>query len=50
MLEMNKLVPEIVKNFDLTLSMSKEEWKTTNFWFVKPERLPVTVSRYTSQK
>jgi len=43
-LEMSKLVPEIVKNFDLTLGMRKDEWKTINYWFVKPEKLPVTVS------
>jgi hypothetical protein len=43
MLEMSKLIPEIVKNFDLVLEMPKEQWKTVNYWFVKPERLPVTV-------
>ncbi|KAF2034608.1 cytochrome protein [Setomelanomma holmii] len=42
-LEMNKLVPEIVKKFDLALGMPKEDWKTINYWFVKPERLPVTI-------
>ncbi|KAF2818629.1 cytochrome P450 [Ophiobolus disseminans] len=42
-LEMSKLVPEIVKNFDLTLGMPKEEWKTVNHWFVMPEKLPVTL-------
>jgi cytochrome P450 len=42
-LEMSKLVPEIVKSFDLKLGMPKEEWKTINYWFVKPEKFPVTV-------
>jgi len=43
MLEMSKLVPEIVKKFDLKLEMPKENWKTINYWFVKPEKLPVTL-------
>ncbi|KAF2008693.1 cytochrome P450 oxidoreductase [Aaosphaeria arxii CBS 175.79] len=42
-LEMSKLVPEIVRTLDLDLTISKEQWKTINYWFVKPERLPVTV-------
>ncbi|KAF1841205.1 cytochrome P450 CYP5080B3 [Cucurbitaria berberidis CBS 394.84] len=45
-LEMSKLIPEIVKNFDLTLGMQKEQWKTINYWFVKPEKLPVAVNRH----
>ncbi|KAH7072636.1 cytochrome protein [Paraphoma chrysanthemicola] len=49
-LEMNKLVPEIVKRFDLTLGMSKDDWKTINYWFVKPEKLPVTVSQHQANK
>ncbi|KAH7122797.1 cytochrome protein [Dendryphion nanum] len=49
-LEMCKLVPEIVKNFDLTLGMRKEQWKTINYWFVKPEKLPVTVRCHVSEK
>ena len=43
-MEMSKLVPEMVKSFDMRLGMPKEGWKTINYWFVKPERLPVTVS------
>lgn len=45
MLEMCKLVPEIVKSFDLNLDMPKETWNTINYWFVKPEKFPVTVSQ-----
>jgi hypothetical protein len=40
---MSKLVPEIVKKFELELAMPKEAWKTVNYWFVKPEKLPVTI-------
>lgn len=47
---MNKLIPEIVKCFDLRLAMPKEEWKTINYWFVKPEKLPVTVSSMGTEK
>ncbi|KAH7346983.1 cytochrome P450 [Pyrenochaeta sp. MPI-SDFR-AT-0127] len=44
-LEISKLVPEIVKNFDLKLAMPEEQWRATNYWFVKPEKLPVIVSK-----
>jgi len=44
-LEMSKLIPELLKMFDFTLAMPKEEWKSKNYWFVKPEKLPCTISR-----
>ncbi|KAJ4984443.1 Pisatin demethylase 18 [Stagonosporopsis vannaccii] len=46
-LEMSKLIPEMAKSFDFALAMSKDEWKTINYWFVKPERLPVTIQKHT---
>ncbi|KAF3003237.1 hypothetical protein E8E13_010009 [Curvularia kusanoi] len=44
-LEMAKLIPDLVKAFDFTLDMPQEEWKTVNYWFVKPERFPVRLER-----
>lgn len=44
---MSKLVPEIVKNFDMALEMRKEDWNTINYWFVKPEKFPVTIRQHT---
>lgn len=49
-LEMSKLVPEIVKSFEFRLEMPKDQWKTINYWFVKPERFPVTVQRFANAK
>lgn len=40
---MSKLIPEIVKRFDFKLGMSAHDWKTVNYWFVKPERFPIVV-------
>lgn len=42
-LEMSKLIPEVVANFDMALMIPKEQWKTVNYWFVKPESFPVQV-------
>lgn len=44
-LEMSKLIPEIVTKFDFSLGISPQQWRTVNWWFVKPERFPVQVSR-----
>ncbi|KAK0116015.1 hypothetical protein ONS95_013052 [Cadophora gregata] len=35
LLEMAKLIPQLVRNFDIELVNSGKEWKTTNKWFVK---------------
>jgi cytochrome P450 len=47
MLEMCKLVPRIVRDFDLELAGGLEQrgrkWRTRNWWFVKPEGLVVRV-------
>lgn len=45
---MSKLLPEIVKTFEFILGMPKDQWRTINYWFVKPEKFPVTVSRLIS--
>ncbi|RFU81362.1 hypothetical protein TARUN_845 [Trichoderma arundinaceum] len=42
-LEMSKLIPLLVRNFDFELQLSEKEWQTTNYWFVKPNNFYVTV-------
>lgn len=45
LMEMAKVIPQIVRNFDLELTYPKREWKTTNHWFVKQTEFIVNVSR-----
>lgn len=46
-LQMSKLVPRLVKNFDFTLcddiSGSGHQWTTKNYFFLKPTNFRVTV-------
>ena len=35
-LEMTKLVPQIVRNFDFELQNPDKDWTCNNYWFVKP--------------
>lgn len=44
LLEIYKIVPQIVRSFDFQLG-SEDEWKTSCFWFVKQEVLRVRVLR-----
>ncbi|KAH6715260.1 cytochrome P450 oxidoreductase [Leptodontidium sp. MPI-SDFR-AT-0119] len=37
LLEMAKLIPQLVRNFDIELEQPDREWRTTNKWFVKQE-------------
>lgn len=46
---MSKLIPEVVAGFDFNLEISKADWKTMNYWFVKPEKFPVTVKAYAAK-
>ncbi|KAH0839186.1 Pisatin demethylase [Fonsecaea pedrosoi] len=41
LLEMSKLVPQLLRSYEITLATPGEEWKTQNFWFVKPDALNV---------
>lgn len=43
-LEMCKIIPELVANFDFSLAMPETAWKSRNFWFVKPEKLLIRLS------
>lgn len=42
MLEMSKLIPRLVRDFDMELT-DKEPWETRDHWFVKPENFKVLV-------
>lgn len=35
MLEMSKLIPQLVRRFDFEIESQDQPWKTTNYWFVK---------------
>ena len=36
MLELSKVIPEMVRHFDFELVAPGGEWETINRWFVKP--------------
>jgi cytochrome P450 len=57
-MEMAKVIPQIVRNFEVELAFPKKEWGrslaiemmltglvTTNHWFVKQKNMLVNVSR-----
>jgi len=35
-LEMSKLIPQLVRRFDFELEQPEKQWTTENYWFVKP--------------
>ncbi|CAK7198503.1 hypothetical protein SEUCBS139899_001164 [Sporothrix eucalyptigena] len=43
-LEISKLIPVLVRNFDFALVNKHAHWSTTNYWFVKPHNFFVRVS------
>lgn len=49
-LEMSKLIPRLVRDFDFELVNTEREWETENFWFVKPVDFNVRVRRRQSVK
>jgi hypothetical protein len=52
MLEMSKLIPRIVRDFDFGLdpSLQREKWHTQNYWFVKPLDFKVRVEVRQAEK
>lgn len=54
-LEMSKLIPALIRDFDFTLAdhlqAADQEWKTTNYWFIKPRdfQVKVTARRHNQQ-
>ncbi|CAG8909742.1 unnamed protein product [Penicillium egyptiacum] len=45
LLEMSKLVPQLIRNFDISLENSHQTWRTTNRWFVKQSQYPCKLER-----
>ncbi|KAI0888741.1 cytochrome P450 [Annulohypoxylon maeteangense] len=44
-LEISKLIPRLVRDYDFELAgdLDKNEWKTDNYWFVKPTNFSVRI-------
>ncbi|KAI6749277.1 hypothetical protein HG530_015116 [Fusarium avenaceum] len=45
LLEMSKLVPQIIRRYDLELADPKAEWSLTDYWFVKQKGLICRLQR-----
>jgi cytochrome P450 len=45
LMEMHKIVPQLLREFDLQLHEPKKDWKTRNVWFVQQEGLEVDLVR-----
>jgi hypothetical protein len=43
MMEMSKLIPELIRRFDFTLAYPKRKVTTENVWFVKQMDIEVKV-------
>ncbi|KAK3669749.1 hypothetical protein LTR78_010377 [Recurvomyces mirabilis] len=43
MLEISKLIPQLIRDFDFGLVKSGKQWETRNAWFVKPVNFMVRV-------
>ena len=52
LLELNKLVPQLLRQFDLVLDeeLNKHEWRTVNRWFVKPQDFRGRIMLRTTEK
>lgn len=44
-IEMMKVVPQILRKFELRLDLPDREWKVTNKWFVQQDDFVVKVKR-----
>lgn len=38
LLEMSKLVPQLIRNFDISLERPNQTWEVKNRWFVKQKQ------------
>ena len=45
MLEICKLIPQLVRDFDISLEHPEKDWTTSNRWFVKPKNFMVKVKK-----
>ena len=43
MLEISKLIPQLVRDYDFELLEPAKDWETYNAWFVKPTNFRVRV-------
>jgi len=41
MMEMGKMVPQVIKNFEIGWAAPEEDWKIRTFWFAKQSGLHV---------
>lgn len=44
-MEMSKLMPRLLRDFDFELDRPADEWECDNFWFVVPKNFSVRVKR-----
>ncbi|KKA30627.1 hypothetical protein TD95_000859 [Thielaviopsis punctulata] len=44
LLEINKLIPALLRNFEISLANPKKEWKLVNAWFVKPSNFDIVLT------
>jgi hypothetical protein len=40
---MSKLIPKLVREFDFELNQPKQDWSTSNYWFVVPGDFKVKI-------
>jgi hypothetical protein len=40
---MYKVIPQLLRSFDLELSEPENEWETHNYWFNKPSKVHTKV-------
>lgn len=45
LLEMSKLVPQLLRNYDITLSNPDADWVLTDNWFVKQSNVFCRINR-----
>ena len=38
LLEMAKLIPQLIRKFDISLTEKDKQWETKNRWFVKQQQ------------
>jgi len=43
--EMYKVIPQLLRDFDLELLEPEKEWETHNYWFNKPTKVYTKVQR-----
>lgn len=44
-MEMSKVIPQLIRRFDIRLEDLKKPWKTTNWWLVKQSGMNCIVKR-----